>query len=224
MKIIDLTQTLSEKTPVAPVKTCFTRIVQARYEHMYRIDDINLCTGIGTHMDAPLHFDPNGCAIDEIPLEKCHGDACVLHLKDKVGDNIDYGVSAEDVLAFEKEHGKVPKGSHFLVHTGWDRFWDTDKFCPTNAEGGCNFPGILEDAAKLLFERGVTSVGIDSMGIDQGINPKFPAHVVFLKNNILLTENLANLEKVPPTGAKIWMFPLKIEGAPEAPIRAVAIL
>lgn len=222
MKLIDLTHPLSEKTSVHPAKTCFTKIIKARYEHLYKIEDIHLCTGIGTHMDSPSHFKKDGYSIDEIPLEDCIGEACVLHLKDVVKDDIDYGVSKEDILNWEKKHGKIETGFHVLIHTGWDRYWEQDRFCVVDPDETSHFPGILECAANLLLERKVKMVGIDSMGLDIGKDSKFPAHITLLNNDICIVENLANLELLPPKGAKITMYPMKIKDAAEAPVRAVA--
>lgn len=50
----------------------------------------------------------------------------------------------------------------------------------------------------------------------------FPVHKKFLGGNRYLIENLASLEKLPPTGALGIVLPMKIKGGSEAPIRAIA--
>ena len=62
------------------------------------------------------------------------------------------------------------------------------------------------------------------MGMDVGIAPRFIAHEIMLGARIPLVENLAQLDKVPSTGAIVYILPMKIKDAPEAPIRAMAIL
>lgn len=208
--MIDLTYSLSESTVVHAVKTPFTRKVCACYEKGAKYEDMTLSTGVGTHMDAPHHFFPEGKTIDQIPLEQCFGPACVLHL-----DVVDYAISADDIERWEEANGQIEAGSIVFAHTGWDRLWGREEFV-------CTFPGFSEEAAKLLVKRKVKGVGIDTTGIDPWNVERGLAHIVFLKEGIWLVENLANLGKLPPKGSYVYVLPMKIEGAPEAPVRAFA--
>jgi len=54
---------------------------------------------------------------------------------------------------------------------------------------------LSPSAALYLISRKINLVGIDSPSIDLGSNSKFDVHNLLLKNNILIVENLANLEK-----------------------------
>jgi kynurenine formamidase len=111
-----------------------------------------------------------------------------------------------------------------LFHTGWDRYWGTERFCEPDEQGVCHFPGISEEAAHFLVKRGVGVVGIDAMGIDVGINREYIAHKILLGARIPLVENLACLRDLPAIGTTVYMLPMKIKDAPEAPIRAMAII
>jgi len=66
-------------------------------------------------------------------------------------------------------------------------------------------------------------VGIDSPSIDLGINNNFPVHHILSKNNILIVENLANLDKIPKPIFKLFVLPLKLKNATGAPVRAIAL-
>jgi kynurenine formamidase len=220
---MDLTHSLSEKTPVHPAKTPFSSRIRAYYEQGARFDDIALSSGIGTHMDAPSHFYREGKTIDQIPIAQCCGPACVLHLADRVKGDGDYEISMADIELWEKEHGKIPPKSIVLVHTGWDRYWGKEEFCFQDDTGVCHFPGFSKAAAELLVTRQVNGVGIDTTGIDPGFQSRGLAHLVFLKEEMFLVENLANLGRLPPKGAFVYILPMKIEGAPEAPVRAIAV-
>lgn len=224
IKTIDLTHTLSEETTVYPGKKPFSRVICAYYQSGYRVDNMTLCTGIGTHMDAPNHFCPTGGGIETVSLSQCCGAACVIHLKNKVQTHIDYAITKTDIEEWEATNGQIPKGSIVLFYTGWDQYWGTDHFCVRDAAGKCHFPGVGEDAARLLVKRGVGAVGIDTMGMDVGNAPRYIAHEILLGARIPLVENLAQLDKLPPTGATVYMLPMKIKDAPEAPVRAIAIL
>lgn len=185
---------------------------------------MNLSTGIGTHMDAPSHVFPDGQTIDLIPLTQCHAPACVLHLADQVQDDSDYEISVNDILEWEGNHGSIKADTIVLADTGWGKYWGEQKFCQQDEKGTCHFPGFSKGAAKILVDRKIKGVGIDTLSIDTGNTTDSPAHSYFLKNKIIIVENLDNLERLPATGALVWILPMKIKGAPEAPVRAFAIL
>jgi kynurenine formamidase len=83
------------------------------------------------------------------------------------------------------------------------------------------FPSVHENVAKLLLERGVTGIGIDTLSADTGADG-FPVHRAILGAGKYLVENVANAKELPPTGAKIAVLPMKIKDGTEAPIRLIA--
>jgi kynurenine formamidase len=58
--------------------------------------------------------------------------------------------------------------------------------------------------------------------VDPGQSTDFRTHVILYERNILGFENLANLEQLPPTGARIYALPMKIRGGSGAPCRIIA--
>jgi kynurenine formamidase len=145
-------------------------------------------------------------------------------MSDKVQEKIDYVVTRHDIEEWEASYGEIAEGSIVLIHTGWDRFWGSDRFCEPDAGGVHHFPGIAKDASELLVLRNIAAVGIDTMGIDTGIDSQFPAHLALLGAHIPIAENLANLGELPERGANVYLLPMKVQDAPEAPLRAVAIV
>ena len=175
-------------------------------------------------MDAPMHFVKEGMGIDEIPLAQCMAPAYVIDLQEKVGGDSEYVVMEEDIIEWEEEYGLIPDECFVLIRMGWDQFWNEEKFCKKNKKGECFYPGISSKAAELLVDRKVKGVGIDTLGIDPGIKKEAKAHEILLREDILIIENLANLSKLPPLGSYVFMIPMKIQDAPEAPTRAIAIV
>ena len=222
MKTIDLTHPIEEGMPVYPGKTCFSKIVTAHYEEGYCSHDIQMTTGIGTHMDAPAHFDPKGYTIDQVSLSQCIGPAFVIHLSKTVNEDCDYAISGDDLESWETDNGQIPKDAIVLFHTGWDRYYGKEMYFKQDSDGVCHSPGLSKEVASLLVKRGVKAVGIDAMSLDIGASKDFPSHVVMLNAGLVLIENLANLGDLPPKGANAWILPMKLKEGPEAPVRAMA--
>ena len=73
VKMLDLTYALDDHSPFwpegSPVSP-FHATTAATYEHDgYFARNLQLPEHFGTHMDAPLHFDPKGKSLDEIPVQ-----------------------------------------------------------------------------------------------------------------------------------------------------------
>ena len=71
--------------------------------------------------------------------------------------------------------------------------------------------------AKYLISKKVNLVGIDSPSIDLGKNDLFDIHRILSKNNILIVENLADLNKISSNAFNFTIFPLKLKDATESP-------
>jgi kynurenine formamidase len=183
----------------------------------------------GTHLDAPVHFGEGKNAADEIPLERLIAPAVVIDVTAKAGENPDYLLTRDDVLAFEQQHGTIAPGTIVLLRTGWSRYWPDRKSYfgddTPNDASKLHFPSYGEDAAKLLVgERNVAALGADVASIDYGKSTDFLVHRAAAAANVPGLENLANLDRLPPTGAYVLALPMKIGGGSGGPLRAVALV
>ena len=70
---------------------------------------------------------------------------------------------------------------------------------------------------------GVGTVGIDA-GAAGGFEPPFPLHYYLLGAGKYGVTQLANLGKLPPTGALLVIAPLKLVGGTGSPVRALALV
>lgn len=232
---VDLTHTLSEDSvfwPTAP-----------DYEHeevafgptdggyFYSSYNLHLSEHGGTHLDAPIHFAEGRETADEVPLSRLIGPGAVVDVSAAAGADRDYLISRADIEAWEGEHGPLPQGAIVLFRTGFSQFWpDRTQYLGTDLRGeegvaALHFPGIAEDAARLLAEeRAIAAVGIDTASIDYGMSTDFIAHQVLLGANIPAFENVAALDQLPPTGALVVALPAKVAGGSGAPLRIVAQL
>jgi kynurenine formamidase len=66
-------------------------------------------------------------------------------------------------------------------------------------------------------------VGTDA-GAAHSFEPPFPCHSFLLGANKYGLTQLANLAKLPPTGAVLVVAPLKIVGGSGSPVRALALI
>ena len=183
----------------------------------------------GTHLDAPRHFSATGRTTDEIPLEQLVAAAVVIDVTKEAAANADYRLTREAVLAFEKAHGSIARGSAVLLRTGWSRRWPDARAYLGDATPGdaskLSFPSYGVEAARLLVEeRGVAALGIDTASIDYGRSTDFQVHRLAAARNVPGFENLTNLDRLPVRGALVIALPMKIEGGSGGPLRAIALV
>jgi kynurenine formamidase len=87
-----------------------------------------------------------------------------------------------------------------------------------------HYPAFSIEAAKLLIERKVVGLGIDTYGIDYGPSKTYDVHHLVLSANLYAIENLSDLSDVPESGAFIVAAPIKLDGGSGGPCRVFAIL
>lgn len=223
-KMIDLTHGLHESVPTWNGESGFRKKTIVDYaEGGIRVLNYECLAGVGTHMDAPSHFIPNGKDISSLNLEDLIVPACVIDISSN--QNPDYFISVRDIETFEKLHGPIPEKSLVIGYTGWSRFWKTpEKYRNADRQGNLHVPGLSADAARVLLARNVVGIGIDTLSPDGSNVHEFPVHHLLLGNGKYIIENLTNLQLVPPKGSFLFALPLKIEGGSESPIRAVALI
>lgn len=185
----------------------------------------------GTHLDAPIHFAEAGNTADEIALERLIAQAVVVDISDQSSDQSDYEATIADVQAFEATHGKIAASSILLFRTGYSTYWsDRAQYLGTPKTGPeaipeLHFPGIGPELAEwLVSERDIASVGIDTPSLDRGQSADFLTHRILFAQNIPGFENVANLDRLPPTGSFVFALPMKIEGGSGGPLRIVAMV
>ena len=212
MKPIDLTLTISESIPNFPgsPKPHFIHWSNLQKDG-YNLELLFLSSHTGTHIDAPYHFVKNGLKIHEIPLERLVGKAILAKLQ----KSKNAAITKSDIIQFEKKNGKIPKGSSVFFYSGWQKNLKKDNYFTEN-------PGVGISAAKYLVSKKINLVGIDSPSIDLGKDQSFTAHHILSKNNILIVENLANLNKIPSKEFNFTILPLKLKDATGSPVRAIA--
>jgi len=213
VKLIDLTLTISENLPSFPGSPVPKFIPWTKIKtDGYNLELLFLSSHSGTHMDAPFHFVKDGLKIHQIDANRFVRDAVILKLKK--GPN--QSITKKDIIQFEKKFGKIPNDATIIIATGWYKNLTKKTYFEKN-------PGLSSSAADYLSSKKINLVGIDSPSIDVGSNKEFSVHKILSKNNIIIVENLANLEKIKSPKFKFIALPLKLKDATGSPIRAIAV-
>lgn len=233
-RMVDLTHAYGNRTvywPTSPTKFSLERLAYGKTEGGYFYAANTLCTPEhgGTHLDAPLHFAEGKRSTDQVPLEQLIAGAVVIDVSAKADKDRDYRATREDVLAFEKDHGRIAAGTIVLLRTGWSRHWPNAKaYLGDDTPGDASklsFPSYGVEAARLLVEeRRAAALGIDTASIDYGRSTDFQVHRIAAAQNVPGLENLTNLDQLPATGTVMIALPMKIEGGSGGPLRAVALV
>nr|KAG5706388.1 hypothetical protein BaRGS_033149 [Batillaria attramentaria] len=181
----------------------------------------------GTHTDAPSHFVQGHWRNHEVPSSHLVGPGVLVDVRAKVRDNPVYKMTVEDLKAWEKENGRIPNGAVVLMSSGWGkRYPDPKQVFNTNNvtdTASYKYPSIHAAAAEFLaHERNVTAVGVDVPSPDCG-DPAMPTHVTLLTKDILILENVANVDKLPPSGTTIVIGMIKINDGSGGPSRILAL-
>jgi kynurenine formamidase len=236
VRVIDLTQPLSEKTPVLQLPPPFANTPGLSREVISEYDDkgpawawYTLTVGehVGTHFDAPIHWvtGKDGEDVASVPPARLVGPAAVIDHSAQAAENPDHLLTVADIKAFEAEHGPLPENGWLLYRTGWDsRAHDQDAFLNQGRT-----PGPDVEAARYLAEEAkIAGVGVETVGTDAGaahsFEPPFPVHTFLLGAGKYGLTQLANLEQLPPTGAMIVVAPLKLVRGTGSPTRVFALV
>tara|TARA_B110000467_G_C17849595_1_gene229128 strand:- start:70 stop:354 length:285 start_codon:yes stop_codon:yes gene_type:complete len=88
-----------------------------------------------------------------------------------------------------------------------------------------HFPGLDPEAARWLAEhRAIKAIGLDTASIDYGQSQRFQSHVILFEQGTPAFENIADMSRLPLTGAPVVALPMKIEGGSGGPLRIIVWL
>lgn len=172
----------------------------------FQIGKIEMVSNTGTYIDCPFHRFENGKDLSEI-------DATAFADLEGIVIRVPY----TENLAITDEHlrGYEIRNRAVLIHTGWDRHWNTEKYF----EG---HPYLTKEAATYLKDCHIKLAGIDSLNIDNTKDNARPVHTLLLGAEILIVEHLCNLDLVPHEGFTFSAIPPKFKGVGTFPVRALA--
>jgi kynurenine formamidase len=225
---VDLTQAFGPDTPVwsgfgqarmSPARDPKTGNPYTIEKDGFRATYYEMPGQYGTHIDPPAHFAKDGLTMDKIPLERMILPLVVFDVTPYLGRDPSHAFSVKDLQAWEEQNGRVPSGAFAALRTDMSKEFEKDpeKFKRTP------FPGWSLEAVKFLVEeRGIAAIGHESLDADTTEN--MATETYLLTSGHYQIEVMANLDKVPATGALIVVSWPKVKGGLGFPARAFAIL
>lgn len=229
LEVIDLTWPINSKSaywPGANYKPFELHTIATLERDRVLSKAFSMPEHLGTHIDAPNHFEPRAAAVDQIAAADFFAPGVLIDISAQASMQPDYRLSAANVHAWEKTHGRIPDRAVVLLRTGWGRFWSNmPRYQGLDTMGRLHFPAYSPEAARLLInERKARGLGVDTLSVDYGMSRDFAVHHILGKANRYGLENLARLEKLPPRGFYLFVAPIKIETGTGGPTRVLAIL
>ncbi|MBP9752344.1 MAG: cyclase family protein [Proteobacteria bacterium] len=220
--LVDLTHTISSEIPTWNGTCGFFQDIKLDYDPdpnklSFRVQQLKMHAGIGTHIDAPCHCIPGGMSVDQLSLKKLIAPCVVIDISNKAHER--YSLSVQDVKDFENEFGQIQEGTFIIVYTGWQQYWtDVQKY-----RNNFVFPSVSKDACLYLKDKNIVGLGIDTISPDRP-EDGFLVHEILLGSNMYIVENIANAKKLPPVGAFSCALPIKTKDGSEAPIRLIGFI
>lgn len=206
-KIIDLTLSLTVRMKGVAMETAKTLA-----EDGWNATTLHIYSHVGTHMDAPLHFEVTDQTIDQIPVARFVTEAWVLNLTHIQPSAL---ITVADM---EPIADKIKKGQSLVLHTGWSKKLYTDAY--RNA-----LPRISTELAYWMGEKGIGLLGVEppSVADVNNIEEVTEIHTILMKYDILIVEGLTNLDQLSKEKVTLVALPLKVENGDGAPARVIAM-
>jgi arylformamidase len=202
MKIHDITLTLSDALPCWPGDTPFRfTLAWSKLEGAtVNVGQVSTSIHIGTHVDAPFHFDSAGATVENLALDPFVGPARVVDVRGRPV------IRVEDLEPFD-----LAKTPRLLLRT--DGWLDHSRFPES-------IPVLDQGVPTYLKKNGVILLGLDVPSVDQIDSTDLPIHHALGSCGITILESV-DLTRVEPGVYELIALPLKIAGGDGSPVRAI---
>jgi kynurenine formamidase len=172
---------------------------------------------LGTQLDPPAHWNPDYPAIDELPPTFAVRPLAVISIVDRVARDPGYHLAVDDVLAWERRHGRIPEGAVVFVRSDWSKEWPNPDLATRT-----RFPGVSLAALQFLhLQRKILMHGHEPLDTDT--TPTLEGEAWLLRNGYTQAEGVANLDRVPEAGALVAIGYPKLGGGTGGYARYIAI-
>src|SRR5262245_20525952 len=231
-RYIDLTHSITPGMPVwkgfgpatfSPTVDPATDIAYTYAKDGFEATAYRLSTDqFGTQLDPPAHWAPEYPGIDELPATYAVRPLVVISIVPQVAQDPDYALQVADIRAFERRHGRIPRGSVVMVRSDWSKKWTDDPVKAKELAADPVFPGVSLAALQFLhLERHILFHGHEPLDTDT--TPTLEGESWLMHNGFTQAEGVANLDGVPETGCLVGIGYPKFRGGLGGYARYIAI-
>jgi kynurenine formamidase len=249
-RYVDLTHTIRPTIPVwagfgpshfSPALNPDTGMPYTYAKDGFEATHYDLATDqLGTQLDPPAHWAPHFASIDELPATFAVRPLVVISILKQLVRDPNYALQVADIRAWERRHGRIPRGSVVFVRSDWSARWPDPALAKLK-----KFPGVSLAALKFLhLKRHILFHGHEPLDTDS--TPTLVGEAWLMHHGYAQAEGVANLDKVPAKGCLVsigfpkfggglggyaryvaicspsWRHGQRIGRVPEAPLRRYA--
>lgn len=204
-RIWDISERIEPETAHFPGDNPFSQewVMQKARGDSCNVSTIRMSVHVGTHTDAPLHYDNGGSDIAGVDLQKYVGRCRVVDVP---------GVGSPPLIPAEALTEELLDGAErILLRTS-----ESHDHCAFDPD----FTSLGGPAAKVLADAGIKLVGIDTQSMDHSSNKDLDGHHALYAGGVAILENL-DLTEVPAGDYELIALPLRIVGCDSSPVRAI---
>ena len=203
-RLYDISRTIAPTSAVWPGDAPFTLTHTLRKSEgaSVNLTTITLSPHVGSHADAPYHFNDGDLHPADMPLEPFLGTAHVVSVRRQHGGITPRDLAAHDLAGVQR----------LLLHT-WvsdvpDEQWPQD------------FPYPTVELVDWLADQGGVLLGVDSPSVDRFDSQELLCHHRLRQRGLFHLETL-RLAQVPDGVYELIALPLKLARTCGSPVRAV---
>ncbi|MEC8650946.1 MAG: arylformamidase [Planctomycetota bacterium] len=204
-RVWDISERIEPGTATFPGDTPFSQewVMRMSEGAACNVSTIRMSVHVGTHTDAPLHYDSAGEDIASVDLDIYMGRCRVVEVT-PVGAPPRVPASAFAAGALDGVERVLIRTSPRHDHAAFDP----------------DFVSLGEEAARALAAAGVRLVGIDTPSMDHSTDKDLGGHQALYAGSVAILENL-DLTSVPEGDYELIALPLRIVGCDSSPVRAI---
>ncbi len=204
-RLWDISEPIEPGSATFPGDTPFSQEWVARQERgaSCNVSTIRMSVHVGTHTDAPLHFDLAGPDIASVDLRQYIGRCRVVDVT---------GAGTPSLIPAAALTPQLLQGAErILFRTRHDH--DHRQWQPA-------FTAVGPEAARVLVRAGIRLVGIDTPSMDHADSKELDGHHLLYEGGVAILENI-DLRGVPAGDYELIALPLRIVNGDSSPVRAI---
>lgn len=182
--------------------------IERRSDVWYILQEVQMSTHLGTHVEFPYHHRKDGKSAADYPLERLIGDAVLLDFSHKGKDE---EITSAEIRGTGVE---IRCGDIVLIRTDMHKLWKTPR--------GHERPVLAIEAARYLAGLGIHSIGTDATGLEVRGRDDQPVHEILFERDIAVIESMTNLDQLARSRFTIYILPLRVQGMESCPVRIIA--